>query len=359
MTQRQQIFTWLGILGAVLALLLLLSDVLLPFVAAMAVAYLLDPVADRLQRAGLGRTTATLTITVAFFAGLALLFVLLVPAVQTQVANFLQRLPGYIDILRNTLLPWLQGIVQDLGIAQQFDLKAAIADHAREAMTVFGNVITGLLGGGKAVLNIVALLAVTPIVSFYLLRDWDRLVERIDSHLPREHAATIRAQAVEIDRVLAGFVRGQLLVCLALATFYGAGLTLIGLDFGLFIGITAGAISFIPYIGSGVGLVLSLGVALAQFWPDWPMIAAVAAIFAAGQFIEGNFLTPKLVGDRVGLHPVWIMFGLFAGGALFGFVGILLAVPIFAVIGVLTRFALEQYRASRLYWGGTPPNPDP
>lgn len=200
-----------------------------------------------------------------------------------------------------------------------------------------------------------SLLVITPVVSFYLLRDWDNMISHINEYLPLDHAGTIREQACEIDRVLAGFVRGQMLVCLFLAAFYGLGLTVLGLEFGLFIGITAGMISFIPYVGTVLGFVVGIGVAVAQFWNEPVWIAAVAGVFIVGQMIEGNVLHPVLIGDRVGLHPVWIMFALLAGGSLFGFVGILVSVPLFAVIGVLARFALERYRQSYLYRPGAPP----
>jgi predicted PurR-regulated permease PerM len=199
--------------------------------------------------------------------------------------------------------------------------------------------------------NLLSLVIVTPIVAFYLLTDWDRMVARLDSWLPRPHVETLRGLAREMDDAMAGFIRGQAVVCLLLGLFYAIGLSLAGLNFGLLIGLAAGILSFIPYVGSFIGFVLSISVAFVQFWPDWVHIAAVAAIFAAGQFIEGNFLSPKLVGNRVGLHPVWLMFALFAFGYLFGFAGLLMAVPLAAAVGVLTRFALRKYLSSPFYLG--------
>jgi predicted PurR-regulated permease PerM len=196
---------------------------------------------------------------------------------------------------------------------------------------------------------------VTPLVAFYLLRDWPRIVARIDGWLPRAHAATIREQARAIDVVLAGFARGAAIVCAALAVFYGVALSAVGLDFALLIGLVAGGLSFVPYLGAGLGLASSLGVALYQFWPDWVRVLVVLGIFMAGQIVSDYVLTPRLVGDRVGLHPLWVIFGVFAGGALFGFAGMLLAVPACAVIGVLARFALARYQASPLYTGTPPP----
>lgn len=356
MSQSRHLLVWSLIVVGFLAFLSVLGDVLLPFVAAMAVAYFLDPVADRLQRLGLGRTTATVVLTAAFFLIVLLLVVLLVPVLASQVTDFISRLPGYIETFRERVLPDLQNLAQRFDLPAGMDVKSAIGAHAGEALTLLKGLFTRLLGGGQAVLSVVSLLVVTPVVAFYLLRDWDHLVQVIDDLLPLQHAETIRQQARAIDAVLAGFVRGQTLVCLALATFYGIGLTLVGLDFGLIIGLGAGMVSFIPYVGSLAGLVTALIVAFVQFGADWPWIAATAAVFGIGQFLEGNFLTPKLVGDRIGLHPVWIMFGLFAGGAMFGFVGMLIAVPACAVIGVLTRFFIGQYRASVLYRGGPPPS---
>mgnify|MGYP002735324443 FL=1 len=209
----------------------------------------------------------------------------------------------------------------------------------------------GVLTSALGVISIVLFIVVVPVVAFYLLLDWDDMVAKIDSMLPLDHAPTIRRLAREVNAVLAGFVRGQVSVCLALGTFYAVALMAAGLQFGLIVGAIAGAITFIPYVGSLVGGALAIGLALFQFWGDWVQIGIIAAIFAVGQFVEGNILTPRLVGKSVGLHPVWLLFALSAFGTVFGFVGMLIAVPVAASIGVLTRFAIEQYRASLLYQG--------
>lgn len=214
--------------------------------------------------------------------------------------------------------------------------------------------LRGLWSGGQAIISVFALLVVTPVVAFYLLVDWDHMVVTVDQWLPRQHRDTIRMLAREINRAIAGFIRGQATVCLVLGTFYAVGLSLIGLNFGALIGMFAGLLSFVPYVGSLAGLVLSVGVAVVQFWPDWTWIGATLGLFITGQFIEGNILSPKLVGASVGLHPVWLMFALFAFGALLGFVGLLLAVPLAAIAGVLGRFALRRYLASALYHDGQP-----
>ena len=211
--------------------------------------------------------------------------------------------------------------------------------------------VSSLWTSSLAVVNFLSLFVVTPVVAFYLLLDWDRMIDKTDALVPRQHVATVRRLAREIDRSVAGFVRGQGSVCLILGTYYAVGLTLVGLNFGLLIGFFAGVISFVPYVGSAVGLVIALGVALVQFSPDWVWVAAAAGVFFSGQFIEGNILQPKLVGASVGLHPVWLMFALFAFGAIFGFVGLLIAVPAAAAVGVLVRFALQKYLESEMYFG--------
>jgi len=359
-TYRQQAIAWVAIIAVTFALLIVLRDMLLPFVAGMAIAYFLDPAADWLERRGVRRWLATLLIIGLFFVVAILVVLLLVPLVSDQFAKFMDQLPGYLVFFNERILPSLQIWAARFGFdLQALDPKTALAGNGEQVMKVVGGVLTGLLGGGQAIFNVLSLLVITPVVGFYLLRDWDRMIGRIDAYLPLDHAETIREQANEIDKVLAGFVRGQMLVCLFLAAFYGIGLTVFGLQFGLFIGITAGMISFIPYVGTVLGFVVGLGVAVAQFWNDPIWIAAVAGVFIVGQMIEGNVLHPVLIGDRVGLHPVWIMFALLAGGSLFGFVGILISVPLFAVIGVLMRFALERYRQSYLFRSGAPSGAPP
>ncbi|MEQ8813340.1 MAG: AI-2E family transporter [Thalassobaculum sp.] len=354
MTRRERSLFWALLLAAVTFGLYVLRDVLVPFVAGMAVAYLLDPVVDRLERLRIGRGLATFAVLFGFFAVAIGLVLLLIPLLQTQVERLAAVLPGYVELVRDRLGPLLAHFDEDI------DRQAAlqkITGMTGDLVSWVGNVIGRVIQGGFAIANILSLLLITPIVSFYLLRDWDRMVATVDSWLPREQAGTVRAQIGEVDRTLSAFVRGQGTVCLMLGVFYAAGLTLAGLDFGLVIGLFSGLISFVPFVGALLGGLLSVGLALAQF-DSWQPILAVAAVFAAGQVIEGNFLTPNLVGDAVGLHPVWVIFGLLAGGTLFGFVGVLLAVPTAAVVGVMARFALAQYLASPLHLHGIPPADD-
>jgi predicted PurR-regulated permease PerM len=230
-------------------------------------------------------------------------------------------------------------------------IRSSISDFFGRGAGWVTTVLGSVWSGGLAILNVLSLFVVTPVVAFYLLYDWDRMVAKADALLPRQYADTLRMLVGEMSDTVAGFVRGQGLLCLFLGVFYALGLALIGLDFGLLIGLGAGLISFIPYVGSILGFVVAITVALVQFWPDWIWIVATAAVFAIGQFIEGNILQPKLVGERVGLHPVWLIFALVAFGYFFGFVGLLIAVPVSAAIGVLVRFAIRRYEASPLYSG--------
>lgn len=349
MTLHRQILFWLGACLAFVIILYVLRDILLPFVAGLAIAYFLDPVADRLEKLGLSRLWATIIILMVFVLALVLFIIILAPVLAQQLAGFAARVPDYLAALQKFVSEAGDGkLVQWLGI-ESGQVPKPLEDLAGKLATWFGGLAGSILSGGVAFVSFLALFVVTPVVAFYMLLDWDRMVAYIDGWLPRAHLETIRALARDIDKAVAGFVRGQGTVCLLLGLFYAIGLTVVGLNFGLLIGLGAGLISFIPYLGSTTGLVVSAGVALVQFWPDWVMIVVVIVIFAAGQFIEGNILSPKLVGSSVGLHPVWLMFALFAFGYLFGFVGMLLAVPMAAAMGVLSRFALKQYMASALY----------
>ncbi|MDO8606801.1 MAG: AI-2E family transporter [Phaeospirillum sp.] len=348
-TQRIRVWAFGGL--AFLVLVYLLRGVLLPFVAGMAIAYFLDPLADRLERLGLSRIMATALITAVFFLVFGLLLFLLVPVLEQQVVTFVQRLPAYIAAVGDRIKPLLQEFQDRLSPHDIEKLQTSVGAYAGTAAGWALDFLKSVLTGGIAILSILSLLFITPVVTFYLLRDWDHMVETINTWLPRHHAETIRCELKEVDRTLAGFVRGQATVCITLAAFYGIGLTMTGLDLGLMIGMGTGLGAFVPYVGMLIGLIASLGLAVAQ-GAEWHLLGGVGLVFLIGNVLEGNFLTPKLVGDRVGLHPVWIIFSLLAGGALFGFVGILLAVPAASVIGVLTRFALENYLRSSLYHGG-------
>jgi len=360
MTTRAQIGFWLGGLLVFGVLLFLLRDMLLPFVAGMAVAYGLDPVADRLEGAGLSRTMATVVITILFVIVTVGALFLLLPLIYQQLIDLISRVPAIADSIREYLLVLSEALFASLEPDQLERAREALAGFMDNFAAWAMGLGTGIWRSGLAVVNVVALLFITPIVTFYLLRDWDHIVTRADNLLPRRHAPEIRIQLGKINDTLAGFVRGQGLICLILMTYYGISLTVVGLDFGLVVGLAAGALSFIPYVGAITGFVAAVTLALLQF-DDLLWVGVVAMIFAVGQVVEGNILSPKLVGERVGLHPVWIIFGALAGVALFGLVGMLLAVPTTAVIGVLVRFAAERYQASPVYLGhddggGEPPS---
>jgi predicted PurR-regulated permease PerM len=346
--QRHLMFWSLGLVFLVLALWLL-SGILLPFIAGMALAYLLDPLADRLQRLGLKRLPATLVILLCFLSVFTLALVLLLPLMFEQLGQFIGQLPDYVKKLQAIIASPGQAWLRDLLGNNMDSVQGSLGDVVSQGVTWLTSFLGSIWAGGQAVLGIVSLLVVTPVVTFYMLVDWDRMIATIDRFLPLEQRDTIRRLAREIDDAISGFLRGQALVCLFLGTFYALGLTLVGLNFGLLIGLGAGIVSFIPYIGTIAGFMVAISVAIAQFWPEVVPVMMVAGVFGAGQFIEGNILQPKLVGSSVGLHPVWLMFALFAFGALFGFVGLLLAVPIAAAIGVLVRFALMRYQQSLFY----------
>lgn len=343
---REQVTYW-GIATVIFAAALwFLGDVLLPFIVGGAIAYLMDPVADRLERMGFSRVMATATISLVAVLAFVLMALLIIPMVVEQTVALFKFAPDLFQRLQGFLAERLPSIADEGSTLRQSLASIGATIQSRGAELV-QSVFTSALG----VVNAVVFIVVVPVVAFYLLLDWDHMVERIDSLLPRDHAPQIRQIAKEIDQTLASFVRGQLTVCAILGTFYAVGLAIVGLQFGLVVGVIAGLISFIPYIGALIGGALAIGLALFQFWGDPIWIGAVVAIFAAGQFFEGNILTPKLVGESVGLHPVWLLFALSAFGTIFGFVGMLVAVPVAAVIGVVARFGVLQYQGSLLFRG--------
>ncbi|KAB0269505.1 AI-2E family transporter [Microvirga brassicacearum] len=355
MTLQRQVIFWILTLAVTVLLLAIFRAVLLPFVAGFALAYMLDPLADRLQRTGIGRLGASLIILILFVLVFIVALMVIVPLLGQQLGEFVDRLPSYVARLQQLAVEQGGPLIDRLGGANALsDIQKSVGNLMSQGIAWMGTFLQGLWSGGQALLGIFSLLVVTPVVAFYMLVDWDRMVSTVDSWMPMRNRDTIRAIARDIDRAIAGFVRGQALVCLILGTFYAVALTLLGLNFGAMIGMTSGILSFIPYVGSLTGLILSMGVAIVQFWPDWTLIVATLGIFVFGQFVEGNILSPKLVGESVGLHPVWLMFALLAFGSLFGFVGLLMAVPLAAAIGVIARFALQQYLTSPLYRGTEP-----
>lgn len=348
MTVREKASAWLLILAGFILLIWLFQAILLPFVAGLAIAYFLDPIADRLERLGVARGWAAVWTLLGFLVLAVALLLLLLPVIQSQIVGLVNRLPQIIT----TLQQWLIALVNHLQVVldpEDFKrLQSALQSEIGRGVNIVTDIVKSVFQQGMAVFEFLSLVLVTPVVAFYMLRDWDRMVARIDGLVPRDHRETVREQAKAVDDTLAGFVRGQGSVCLLLGLGYGGALALAGLPFGFTVGMLAGLVSFIPYVGAVFGMIISVGLALVEF-DDVFRILIVAAIFAIGQAIEGNFLTPKLVGDKVNLHPVWIIFALFAGGSLMGFVGMLIALPVAAVIGVGVRFLVGQYKASHLY----------
>jgi predicted PurR-regulated permease PerM len=366
MRVQWQVAFWVGTFLSLVLMLWLFSGVLLPFMAGLALGYLLDPVADRLERFGLGRLGATLVIMGGFMLGFVLLFVLVVPILGSQLAMFIEALPSYVAKLQELVTQVSRQVSREYGgflteklgleVPTPSDIRSSTTDLLGQGAQWAASLLKSVWTNGTALVGLMSLLIVTPVVGFYMLLDWDKLVATIDGLAPLRHRETVRMLAREIDAALAGFLRGQSLVCLFLGVWYGTGLSLIGLNFGLLIGISAGLLSFIPYVGSLTALVLSSSVAIVQGWPSWHLLALAIAVFSTGQFLEGNILSPKLVGDSVGLHPVWLIFALLAFGSLFGFTGLLVAVPFAAATGVVLRFAVRRYRESKLYTEVTKPD---
>ncbi len=348
-TRAQRLALLAGLLVAAWLALQLFASVLLPFVAAAGIAYFLDPPATRLTRAGLPRGAAALLLIVTLITAGLLFALLLYPLLLSQIGILIARVPTYVASLRHFAADVIARLQQRLGPDYVDEkLRDLVGGQVGAMLGFLAGALSRVIGGGFALFNVISLAVVTPVVSFYLLRDWPRIVARVDGWLPRRYAGVLRAQAREVDRILSAWVRGQAVCCLVLALFYASGLSLVGLDLGLIVGMASGVLSFIPYVGTISGAVMSIGLALAQF-PHWTGVALVAAVFVAGNLLEGYVIYPRFLGDRVELHAVWVIFALFAGGAAFGFVGVLLAVPVAAVIGVLSRFWLRRYLGSPLY----------
>ena len=346
MPVHQQAKFW-GIAAAIFfAALWGLGNVILPFVVGGAVAYFMDPVADRLERMGLSRTAATSVISIIALLIFVLLSLLIIPMLLRQLIQLVNEAPNIFADLHQFLALKFPSIMDGDGVVRD-----TLNSIGKTIQSRGGELARGLLNSALSVINAVVFIVVVPVVAFYLLLDWDKMVARIDGLLPRDHQPVVRHLAREIDKVLAAFVRGQVSVCLILGTFYAASLMAAGLDFGLIVGAIAGLVTFIPYVGALIGGALAIGLALFQFWGQWLSIGIVAGIFVLGQFLEGNVITPKLVGNSIGLHPVWLLFALSAFGTLFGFVGMLVAVPVAAALGVLARFSVARYLDSRLYQG--------
>ena len=338
--------TWAVVAVVFFVALWYLGSVMLPFLVGGAVAYFMDPIADRLQRLGVSRLAATALITLSAFLLVVLLVLAVIPVLVQQLTALINAAPQISARLEAFLVSRFPELTDSTSV-----MRTTLAQIAQAVQARGGELAQSLIASVFSVVSWLLFIVVVPVVAFYLLMDWDRMVAEIDALLPRDHAPVIRQLAQEIDAALAGFVRGQVTVCLTLAVYYASTLMLAGLQFGLIIGAIAGAITVVPFIGAMVGGALGIGLAFYQFWGNWVAIGTIAAIFGFGQFMEGNVLTPRLVGKSIGVHPVWLIFALSIFGAIFGFVGLLVAVPLSATIGVLARFGIAHYRQSHLYLG--------
>jgi predicted PurR-regulated permease PerM len=359
--QRQVIF-WALVLGTFGFVLQLLGSTVTPFAAGIALGYLLDPLVGKMEKLGIHRLGAAVIILVVFAATFIVALVVVVPILGNQFIAFAQKLPGYVTKLHSLALDegaalankYLGGWMRTLGLGGELSsgqIQKTIGDFVDQGAQWLVNALRGLVSGGAAVFSFFSLLIITPVVAFYILIDWNRMIAEIDSWLPLDHRDHLRKIAREIDRALAGFIRGQSLVCLFDGLWYGIGLTLVGLDFGFLIGVIGAVLSFVPYVGGLIVLVLSIAVSLVQGWPSLKLLFMALGVVISGQFLEAYVISPRVVGGSVGLHPVWLMFALLAFGQLFGFVGLVVAVPTAAAIGVIARHLIALYRTSPFYLG--------
>lgn len=349
LSPKEQLKYWGVALLAFFLVLWLLGPVILPFVVGGAVAYFLDPVADRLQRLGASRALATTVIMLTLLLIFVMMALLVVPLLIQQSVSLFETAPRLFQDLQGFLTTRFPSLVDEDSVLRQSLISIGQTIQERG-----GELLNTVLTSVNSIVGVVIFFVVMPVVAFYLLYDWDNMIARIDDLLPRDHAPMIRQLASEIDTTLASFIRGVGTVSLILGTYYAVALMAVGLQFGLVVGAIAGLVTFIPYVGALIGGALAIGLALFQFWGDWFSVGLVAIIFVLGQTIEGNVLTPKLVGSSVGLHPVWLIFALSVFGSLFGFVGMLVAVPVAAALGVVTRHGVKGYKNSLLYRGTDP-----
>ncbi len=355
MVLQAQFLFWAGAFVLFILLILAFQSILLPFVIGAVLAYLLNPLVTKLCAAGLSRRLSVLSILAAFVTVFVLFVALLLPILLREAMGLVDALPGYFVQLQSFLGPYITDLQTRFGTPSADEIQTLVKNNLGRTLqfgqTVAGGILGGILSGGQAIIKFIVFVLLIPIVAYFMMMEWPSIHRNVDDLLPRKHRETIRRLGVQIDEKIAGFIRGQITVCLLLGFFYALSLTIAGLNYGFLIGLSTGLLTIIPYVGSTIGLVTSLAVAAFQTGGDLMYVAIIGAIFAVGQFVEGNFVTPKLMGDSVGLHPLWIIFALMAGGALLGLLGMFLAVPVAAVISVLVVFGLDQYRKSPYYNG--------
>lgn len=347
--QRSSLYFWLLIFAAFTVFLWLFNPVLFPFLTGLTIAYFLVPAVSALERHKVRRWLGALIVLSGFLFVVVSIFLLLWPMLNEQVGALISALPDYASKIRERYMPWVQNWLSRFSPEDVEKLRNAASQSTGDAVGLVGKTVKGIGNLGIALVDAVALSILTPVTAFYVLRDWKKLTKVIDQLIPRSSYVVIREQLSEIDRTLSGFIRGQALVCIILGVYYSVGLSLNGLQYGAAIGIIAGVLTIIPYVGTIFGWVASIILASVQFDGDWQRIGLVAAVFAIGNVLEPYVLTPRLVGNRVGLHPVWILFALISGIKLMGFTGALIAVPSAAIIGVLVRFGTRQYKSSTMY----------
>ena len=346
MVEKKQTIFWIVITCILFLAIYTLSPVLMPFVAGMILAYLLDPLVDRVEKIGIRRSFSTFFVLTIFFVCSVGSSLLLLPVILNQLSNLTSFLPTLISNLE----PFIRQARSLVDHAIKADSSNQLPLPVADILNWAGGFLTEVISGSLAFANLLSLIIITPIVAFYLLRDWDLIIKKVKSWMPIAQKVRIVEQVSKVDRSLSALVRGQGTVCLILALYYSVSLTAVGLQFGILIGIFSGIVSFIPFVGAILGGIFSIGFSIIQFDTYTP-IFFVAGIFLVGQVVEGNFLTPKLIGEAVGLHPVWVIFALLTGATLFGFLGVLLALPIAVVVAVLIRFSLSSYLESEIYSG--------
>lgn len=342
------LFFWGVVFAGLGAVVWVLGDMLTPFILGLSIAYLLNPVVEKMKRFRVRRWAAALIILSAFLIFVAILLALIIPLAYNQLSALAVAMPGYVDAATMYMEPYIARLQSWIGAQSPENLQTMVKENVGQVVNVGGGLVAGLALGGQALVNFITILVLTPLVAFFMMQEWPRMTAFVQHLYPQEHEAVIDDLFRQIDTKLSGFIRGQLTVAFVLGALYAVALSLAGLNYGFLIGLSAGILSIVPMVGSTVGLVVSLAVAWFQSG-DWSYMGVIAAIFIAGQIFEGNFLTPKLVGDSVGLHPLWVLFALMAGGSLFGILGMLLAVPVAAIIGVLGGFGILVYKNSAFY----------
>ncbi len=350
MTTNRQAWLWGGAGIAFVGALYLLKSILMPFLTGLLVAYAMNPAVSRLEKSGISRNFGTCIMILSFFLLIGLLLFIAIPFIQTELLRLASHVPQYGERIMTAFKPLLDETSHYIQPHDLERLREFGSSYLGDVVTWGIQLLARILTSGLALANLISLIVITPVVAFYFLRDWNKMITTLNHWLPRPYEPVLKHLFTKMNLTIGGFVRGQALVCLVVGLYYSVALTIANLDFSLVVGMVIGVMAFIPYVGALLGFMLSIGIALAQF-PDWFSVGIIAAIFIAGQTLEGYFLIPYFVGDRIGLHPIWVIFSLLAGGVLYGFVGILFALPVAAAFGVLVRYGLELYLKSPYYLG--------